>query len=106
MIDAARGNKYEAARQKKESTELVMWSAKQQRLPQMNYIDLTITWYEKNKKRDKDNIQAGVKFILDGLVSAGVIPNDTWRYVGDILHRVRVDRTEPRIEVEIEEPAS
>jgi hypothetical protein len=103
IIDAARGNKYEAAQQKKDSTDLVMWYAIQAKLPKMNYIDLTITWYEPNKKRDKDNVEAGVKFILDGLVSAGVIVKDNWRYIGDIIHKVRLDRMKPRIEIEIAE---
>lgn len=34
---------------------------------------------------------------------AGTIPNDTQKYIGDITHRIRVDRKEPRVEVEIEE---
>jgi Holliday junction resolvase RusA-like endonuclease len=103
MLDAARRNKYQAAQQKKEATELVAWLARQQKIPHMKFIDLSITWYETNKKRDKDNIQAAVKFILDGLVAAGVIANDNWRNVGDITHKVRLDRQNARIEVELKE---
>lgn len=37
---------------------------------------------EKTKKRDPSNIcAAGIKFIEDGLVKAGVIPNDGWENV-------------------------
>lgn len=38
-------------------------------------------WSEKNKKRDKDNIAAGKKFIFDSLVSAGILKNDGWSEV-------------------------
>lgn len=103
IIDQARANKYKAAENKKIYTELVAWTAKAQRIPKMERVNLTITWFEGSKKRDPDNIHAGIKFILDGLVQAGVIPNDTQRYVGDVLHRIRTDRKKPRIEVELSE---
>jgi Holliday junction resolvase RusA-like endonuclease len=101
ITDAARGNRYASAKMKKEYTELVAWCAKAARLPRMEKIDLAITWYEPNKRRDKDNIMAGQKFILDGLVQAGVIANDGWKQIGDITHRFRVDKANPRIEVEL-----
>lgn len=49
--------------------------------------DFYFLWTEPNRRRDPDNIQAtGVKFILDGLVRAGVLPDDGPRYVGRIFH--------------------
>jgi Holliday junction resolvase RusA-like endonuclease len=101
IIDQARTNKYKSAEYKKVYTELVAWTARAQKIPKMDRIDLIITWFEGNRKRDPDNIHAGVKFILDGLVQAGVIPNDNQRHVGDITHRVRTDRERTRIEVEL-----
>lgn len=101
ITDAARRNRYESAKLKKEYTELVAWCAKRARLPRFDRVDLVITWYEPNQKRDKDNIMAGQKFILDGLVEAGVLPNDGWKQIGDVTHRFRVDQTNPRIEVEL-----
>lgn len=38
------------------------------------------TWVEPNKKRDPDNIAAGVKVILDALVKGKIIPNDGWQH--------------------------
>jgi Holliday junction resolvase RusA-like endonuclease len=101
MIDAARENRYASAKMKKEYTELVAWCAKAARLPRMEKVDLVITWHEPNKRRDKDNIMAGQKFIWDGLVEAGVLPNDGWNQIGDITHRFRVDKANPRVEVEL-----
>ena len=37
-------------------------------LPKYEQVSITITWYEPNEKRDPDNVMAGQKFILDGLV--------------------------------------
>jgi len=101
MTDAARENKYASAQMKKEYTGLVAWCAKSARLPHFDRVDLIVTWYEPNTKRDKDNIMAGQKFILDGLVMAGVLSNDGWKQIGDITHRFRVDRQNPRVEVEL-----
>ena len=89
---------------KKRYTELVSLYAR--KMPQYGKINITITWIEKNEKRDKDNISGGgTKFILDGLVLARVILNDTWKYIGNITHRYEVDKQNPRIEVELEEVA-
>ena len=103
IIDAARRSRYESAAMKKEKTELVVWCAKAARLPRMERVDLVITWHEPNRKRDKDNIMAGQKFIWDGLVEARVLPNDGWNQIGNITHRFGVDKVNPRVEVEITE---
>lgn len=103
IIEASRANKYVAAEQKKEYTDLIAWTAKAAGIPYMERIDVAIHWYEPNRRRDKDNISAGIKFVLDGLVKAGVIKNDGWKQIGDILHFFDVDRRNPRVEVEITE---
>lgn len=38
-------------------------------------------WIEINKKRDPDNFIFAKKFILDGMVKAGVIPKDGWNNI-------------------------
>ncbi|BCJ86471.1 RusA family crossover junction endodeoxyribonuclease [Effusibacillus dendaii] len=85
------------------NTYVVKFAAKN--LPHMKRINLTIHWYCKDKRQDKDNIMAGTKFILDGLKEAGVIENDGWKQIGDINNRFYVDKENPRIEVEVEEIA-
>lgn len=54
-------------------------------------------------RRDPDNIAAAVKFIWDGLVEAGVIPNDGWKENGGWSNHFEVDKDNPRIEVVIKE---
>ena len=60
-----------------------------------------ITWFEKSKRRDVDNIQSGQKFILDAMQKTGLIPNDSRKYVKQINHTV-VDAYEDKVEVVIE----
>lgn len=104
IIDAAKkkARNYKAySMMKDENTDMVAWLAK--KLPKYNKINVTITWYEPNEMRDPDNIMGGQKFILDGLVRAGTIHDDSRKYIGDITHRFETDRANPRVEVEIEE---
>ena len=66
-------------------------------------VDLEFVWYCKNRRKDKDNILVGQKFIIDGLVEAGVIENDGWNEIGDIKHEFARDKNNPRVEVKIKE---
>ena len=105
IIDAAkkgRGNYQPYSIMKAEYTDMIGWIAKQ--LPKYGRVDIAITWYEPNLRRDPDNITGGgTKFILDGLVAAGVIKDDSHRYINSISHRYKLDRKEPRIEVIVKE---
>lgn len=62
---------------------------------------LNFCWYEPNKKRDKDNIAAGKKFILDALVGAGILPGDGWGYVAGWRDTFDVSKA-PKIIVELQ----
>lgn len=88
---------------KKEETQKVADEARKQlsRVKITEPVLLEIVWYEKNNKRDIDNIASGVKFILDGLVEAGVLVNDSQKYVKGLVHSFALDRFEPRIEIKI-----
>ena len=86
---------------KSEWTHTIAWLAK--KLPAYNRVDIIITWYEPDRRRDPDNITGGTKFILDSLVVAGAIKDDSQRYINSIKHQWGVDRENPRVEVQIEE---
>lgn len=99
IIAAAKSHYGEYAKMKETYTEMVTWLAK--KLPKFERVALIITWYEPDQRRDPDNIMAGQKFIMDGLVEAGTIPDDSQKYIQGIVHRFRVDKVNPRVEVEI-----
>jgi Holliday junction resolvase RusA-like endonuclease len=67
-------------------------------------VDITLTWFCKNKRTDPDNISSAIKFILDSMQKVGVIDNDSWKTIGSITHHFRVDADRPRIELEFKEP--
>ena len=103
IIDAAKYGWQKYCRIKKLNTKKVMYSAMGECIKPFRFVDIEVTWYCKDKRKDKDNIAAGMKFILDGLVAARVIPNDTWEYVNSFSHHFEVDKNDPRIEVVVEE---
>jgi Holliday junction resolvase RusA-like endonuclease len=98
-INKERANKYAAAKIKEDNTNLVAHLAR--KIKPLENINLTIHWYCKNKKKDKDNISFAIKFILDGMVKAGVIKNDGWNDIEGFQHKFYIDKDYPRVEVEI-----
>ena len=67
-----------------------------------NNIFLSFMWFESNKRRDPDNLIFGKKYILDGFVDAGLIPNDGWKNIeGFGGESWTVDKNNPRVEVSI-----
>ena len=92
MIRTARGNKFASALQKKKYTDLVaMEIMVQTDRPHFDTISLDITWIETKKKRDPDNVSgAGCKFLMDGIVAAGIIDDDDRDHVASITNRIAV----------------
>lgn len=104
VIQANRSNRYVGAKIKKKNTELVAWSCKAQKIKSFKKkINLNITFYCKDRRTDKDNIISTTKFILDGLVEAGVIPNDGWNEIGNLNYNFKIDKKKPRTIIEMEE---
>ena len=93
----------EYAKEKRILTYEIALLAKTQIKRKYQKIDLAFYWYCKNRRRDKDNIIAGQRFVIDGLVQAGVIENDGWEQIGNIFHFFEVDAKNPRVEVIIKE---
>ena len=99
-IRIERGNKFAGANVKKNETERIWVECKQQRIePQEKGVFIVFQWYAKDQKKDKDNVAFAKKFILDGLVSAGVLKSDGWDFISGFLDIFYVDRENPRIEV-------
>lgn len=103
MISANRTNKYLGAKIKKEQTELVAMQ-----LGRMKKVEapvfITCHWFF-SSRHDFDNIASAKKFLLDGMVKAGKLPNDNQKWVhgfhGDYF--VKVEKGKEKVVVEIEE---
>lgn len=105
IVNKNRTHWSKGAKQKRNNTNIVYYECLAQKLkPFTRQTDLDITFYCKNKRKDKDNILSGaIKFILDGLQLAGVIVNDGWKEIGKINFDFEVDKGNPRIEIEMRE---
>jgi len=88
-----RGARY--AKLKRTYTELVLAYAQNAGIhrpcPFERPVVLSFDWIEKDRRRDPDNVAAGGrKLILDGLVIAGVIKGDGWRWIRSWYDRWQV----------------
>lgn len=70
--------------------------------PYTGPVRIHFVWVEKNRKRDKDNVVAGQKFILDALVARQILTNDGWKQIASITHAWTVSKT-PGVHVVIED---
>ena len=101
-IRAERGSMYAANAMKRECTDAAAWAARAARMPRFKMpVTVRFTWVERNRRRDIDNVAFAKKFVLDGLVAAGVIGNDTPQYVRGFSDSFAYDAARPRIEVEV-----
>lgn len=69
----------------------------------MGRVSVYFLWHEKNKRRDKDNITVGQKFILDALVERQILKNDGWAEIAEIRHAWVVAPKRPGVLVTLEE---
>jgi len=100
-VATERSNRYKAAAMKRDAEQLIGLCARQQ-LRGVQFtapVTMAYTWYEPNRKRDKDNISFARKFVQDALVAAGVLQGDGWACIEGFSDRFEVDRVNPRIEV-------
>src|SRR3990167_10543739 len=84
-INADRTNRYKAALIKKAETHRVASEIRAAKVPKITkpMVKMICTWYTKDKKKDADNVAgSGLKLILDGMVMAKILPNDSSAYTG------------------------
>lgn len=80
-VNRGKKGKWLGSKYKKEQTEMVVEALEAfgSDLPHFEKpVIVEFHWVEINKKRDPDNFVFAKKFILDGMVKAGLIPNDGW----------------------------
>lgn len=70
----------------------------------LNPVRIHYAFYEATEKRDPSNVASFfVKVFEDALQQCGVLKNDNWRYLKGYSQEFHIDRTNPRVEVTIEE---
>lgn len=100
-IAAERRNRHIAAKMKREETKRVADIAANSDMPTFEKpVHVYFTWVEPNKRRDVDNVAFAHKFILDGLVEAGVLKGDSRKYVtGFYDYFGKTDKDNPHVSV-------
>ena len=104
IIKENRSNRFDGATQKKEWTNYCAnFLLGKKDGVFSSPVSLSFLWYEKNRKRDLDNISAGAKFVLDAMVMIGILKNDSQQYVREIHHILMPpDPINPRVVIDIQ----
>lgn len=92
LTENQRLNRWEKARRVKD-TRLVtaLWG---RRIRGAERVEVTLTWFVADaRKRDEDNVVPTLKALCDGLVDAGVVADDTRRYMVKNMPAIVVDRS-------------
>lgn len=95
-IDAERINRFKAAQIKREETFIATsFAAASMVKPISAYpVDVVFMWHCSNTRTDPDNIAFAQKFILDGIVKAGILQNDRWKEIGSLKHEFILDEAD------------
>lgn len=102
-------NKYKGGQLKNEVEDsiitCIMYAQRQGTLkPIEKYpVQINCVWGLVNKKMDLDNRRSSVKFILDAMQKAGVIPNDSQKYICGLFDEYK-QTSQDYVKVEIIEP--
>ena len=90
-INIERRNKYAAAKIKRDTTYACYLMLKGK--PKLDVpCRLHYHWHVKSRRSDIDNIGFAAKFINDGMVKAGLIPNDNLMNIIEIKHTFEIDK--------------
>ena len=79
-VRACRANARYSNKLKRNVEELLMWQMGRLRKIETPCF-ISFEWHEKNRRRDKDNVAFGKKFILDAMQKAEKLVNDDNHYI-------------------------
>ena len=103
LISANRKNPYVGAKEKRKQQNICIHAIRASKIrPVLSYpVSICIKWFERNGRRDPDNIAGAKKFIFDALQEADVLRNDGSAEIKGFREDFHIDKLKPRIEVEI-----
>lgn len=85
-IAACRTNPHVGAKMKQETEQLIIIQLAKMK-PITSPAIIHFEWHEKTRRRDKDNVAAGKKFVLDAMQKAGKLVNDNNKYIAGFTDR-------------------
>ena len=99
-IGACRTNAHVGARMKADIERMIMIQLIRMK-PIEEPIYLEFTWHERTRRRDKDNVAFGKKFVLDAMQKCGKLPNDNNAYIIGFSDRFDYDNGDYGVTVKI-----
>lgn len=101
--DQQRRNKYSGNLMKRHAQKAIEWEIRAAKLkPIKSPVEIIYTYYEPNRRRDKDNIAGFAhKVVQDALVACGILKDDGWDYIVGFEDRFEIDRKHPHIDIEL-----
>lgn len=100
-VNLCRRNRYESADFKKKIERSISQYLKRLKVFK-NPVIVHFTWYEKDMRRDADNIAFAKKFILDSLVKSGKLKDDSRKYVVGFTDKFEKSK-QTKVKITIEE---
>jgi Holliday junction resolvase RusA-like endonuclease len=95
---------FEIAKRKKEWEAAVMIEVKRQSIEKVDKVILVYMFhFADNRRRDADNYATACKFINDGLVKAGILPDDNFNCVPALTIRRGEKVDKPYISIVMED---
>ncbi len=80
------GNRWERASLTKEWREAFAWLARSEEIPPMRWLSVTVEPHQKGGRlQDVGACNPAVKAAIDGLVDAGVLPDDSPEFVRSLI---------------------
>jgi crossover junction endodeoxyribonuclease RusA len=77
-----KGNRWGRAEHVKEWREAFAWLARKERMPRMRWINVTVQPFQsRGRLQDVAACLPSAKAAIDGIVDAGVLPDDSGEYV-------------------------
>ena len=65
-------------------------------------VRVSFLWVTKNERIDPDNTAFAKKFLLDAIVTKGILKDDTRKCIKGFVDNYAVDAENPRVEITIE----
>ena len=103
----AKADVWQVAQQRKDRDQQdIVWQIRAAGVqPITDYpVVITVTVYQKDRRKDADNVKAGAtKIILDAMKTAGIIKDDCQKYVADVMWGpLQTSINDPRVHVLVE----
>jgi hypothetical protein len=58
-------------------------------------------WVCKDERHDPDNVMSGMKYVLDGMVAAGLVAGDAWRNIIKLENSFWIDKKSPGVQIDV-----